>query len=141
MKEGKKLVERRLADLDRLSDDALSEFDQNPVDEIVTSPSGKRFRVQVEASSGGSGEWDDDPELSVSVRAKGLGRARWQRYVGEIDRHESVRMKRFSGPGEVTREGSHAGAALVVAAFLLATVGVWVVGLAYLVVLLVRFVF
>jgi hypothetical protein len=44
------------------------------------------WESEVEASTDGSGEWDDEPELSVRVRATGLGCASWQRYVGGIDR-------------------------------------------------------
>ena len=141
MSEGKELVERRIAELDRLSDNEIRRLEWDPVNEIVTTPSGKRFRVEVEASTAGSGEYDDDPELAVRVQASGLGPAAWQRYSGGIGRHQSVKMKRFNETGDVASAWGEWSKLPLFAAFLLATIGIWILGAIYLLVLLARLIF
>lgn len=77
--EARGLAEDRLRALAAMSLEALLRFEESPVEEEVTGPSGKTFRVHTEAFW----DWEEyDSLLYVKVRVSGRGLRRWDSFGG-----------------------------------------------------------
>lgn len=73
------LAEDRLRELAALSLEELLRFEESPVEEEVIGPSGKTFRIHIEAFW----DWEEyDSLLYVKVRVSGRGLRRWDSYGG-----------------------------------------------------------
>lgn len=79
MSEAKELTENRIRKLATLPVEELLRYEEQPVKEQVTGPSGKSYRSHTYAF------WDMEPDdslLFVRVDMRGRGLRWWQRYSG-----------------------------------------------------------
>jgi hypothetical protein len=77
--EARTIAEDRLREVAALPLEELLRFEEGPVDDEVTAPSGKAYRIHTEAFW----DWEAyDSDLFVKVSVSGRGSRWWQRYGG-----------------------------------------------------------